>query len=651
MGADGLPQESYSEQQKVLLTARCVNLSARLPTLYAVILVNVAVLSGSFAGSAPPLLTIWLPLVLAGAIGWRIIFWAGVRAGLPDAEVGRRAVRRLPIAGFVLASLLAAWALSLYEYGNEHQRSLVHFITAVVCFTGILGMAHSPPTALAMGTAAIVPSSAVYLAGGHPNAGAVVALQAIVGILLWLVTRSHNRDFEALVLSRQDLEHREREASELAQLSHLQATRDALTGALNRRGILETFQDCLIQPGPPKPWLALIDLDGFKLINDTHGHAAGDTVLKAVSQRIAQCEGLVASGRMGGDEFALVLPGEFDRAKVGEVLDSLANEIVEPIQFGDNRLAIHASIGLHRCTGSRVSDCLERADLALYKAKRNPGTGLSEFTQADERILADKRTITRVFTSADLEHQLSLVYQPIVDCSQRRTIGFEALARWSPDGKNWLPPAQFIQLAETTGRMSDLTGMIVSRTLAECPAWRHDRMLSINLSARDILREDAAPWLAGLVDAAEAPHRHIVFELTETALLDDYRRAADTLDQLRKMGFRIALDDFGTGQSSLSHIHNLPLDHIKIDGSFAQGLAISPSARAIVGTTYMLASQLHLTCVIEGIETAEQETIARSLGLTVMQGFHFSRPVGALEALSGTQAEWRRRPTGPAEAA
>jgi predicted signal transduction protein with EAL and GGDEF domain len=222
-----------------------------------------------------------------------------------------------------------------------------------------------------------------------------------------------------------------------------------------------------------------------------------------------------------------------------------------------------------------------------------------------------------------------------MDCDVGRTVAFEALARWSPDGALWLPPTDFIHLAETTGRMGELTSVILAKALRECRVWDYGCSLNVNLSARDILREDAAPWITKLVYDADAPANKIVFEITETALVNDYRRAADNLAKLREMGFRIALDDFGTGQSSLSHVNNLPLDHIKIDQTFARDMTNSDSSRAIVGTIVALARQLRLECIIEGIETPEQQVIARTLGLRMMQGYHFSRPIRALEAIAG----------------
>lgn len=297
-------------------------------------------------------------------------------------------------------------------------------------------------------------------------------------------------------------------------------------------------------------------------------------------------------------------------------------------------LSIRASVGMHLCTERNVSGSLERADVALYKAKETRNAAIGEFTANDEKAMNEKRSITRIFTSTDFESQLTLVYQPVIDCDAGRTVAFEALARWSPDGAQWLPPTEFIHLAETTGRIGELTSMIVTKALRECRAWDYDCSLNINLSARDILREDAAPWIARLVHEADAPANRVVFEITETALVNDYRRAAHNLDKLRQMGFRVALDDFGTGQSSLSHVNNLPLDHIKIDQSFARDMARSHSSRAIIGTIVALARQLRLECIIEGIETPEQQAVARTLGLRIMQGYHFSRPVTAQEAIA-----------------
>jgi diguanylate cyclase (GGDEF)-like protein len=610
------------------------NLAARLPMLYCVVMVNVVVLALSFHGHAPDYLTLWLPALFVLAACTRALYWLPGKARQRDLATVKHDVGWLPARGFILAFGLAVWALTLYQYGDTTQHSLVHYVTAITCFTGVLGMTHSPATAVTMALSVMLPSSVVFMLGDHPNRFAVVPLQIVVSVLLVMITRGHHRDFVSLELSRQNLARREREAADLAERNHEQAMRDPLTGAMNRRGILAQFEKALAAPSSAFPWLALVDLDGFKLINDTYGHVAGDAVLCAVSGRIDAMPEIVAHGRLGGDEFAIILPGHMSHDKVRAALEVLAEQISGPIPCGDRMLTIRASIGIHLCAQSDVSGSLERADVALYKAKETRNAAIGEFTATDEQAMSEKHSITRIFTSTDFASQLALVYQPIIDCDAGRTIAFEALARWSPDGKEWLPPTDFIHLAETTGRISELTSMILTKALRECRAWEHGCSLNINLSARDILRDDAAPWITKLVYEADAPANRIVLEITETALISDYRRAAYNLDKLRQMGFRIALDDFGTGQSSLSHVNNLPLDHIKIDQSFARDIARSHSSRAIIGTIVALARQLRLECIIEGIETPEQQAIARSLGLRIMQGYHFSRPISAHDAIA-----------------
>lgn len=636
-GADQAAAERIFVTQQssdALIAAYGQNLASRLPMLYCVVLVNIVTLAFFFHGTAPDYLTIWLPAVFVAAAGARAIYWMPAYAKRRAFARFRRDVIWLPVTGGILSLGLSIWALSLYHFGNETQQALVHYITAVTCFTGVLGLTHSPGTAMTMAVAVMVPSSMSFVLHDNPARYPIAALQIVFSVLLVIITRGHHRDFVNLELSRQNLARRERVSADLAERNHVQATRDPLTGAMNRRGILTFFENKLARSGRALPWLALVDLDGFKLINDTYGHAAGDAILCAVSERIEDIPEIAGFGRIGGDEFALLLPGAMDRAQVRAALERLAASISRPISFGDRLVAIRASIGIHKCADGDVGGSLERADVALYKAKETRNAAIGEFTSEDETVMRDKRAIMRVFTSADFESQLSLVYQPIIDCDVGRTVAFETLARWSPDGAQWLPPTDFIHLAETTGRMGELTAVILAKALRECRAWEYGCSLNVNLSARDILREDAAPWIAKLVHDADAPADKIVFEITETALVNDYRRAADNLAKLREMGFRIALDDFGTGQSSLSHVNNLPLDHIKIDQAFALDLAGSHSSRAIVGTIVALARQLRLECIIEGIETPEQQAIARALGLRMMQGYHFGRPIRAAEAIA-----------------
>ena len=610
------------------------NTAKRLPLLYCVILFNIVLLATGFHGTAPLWLTVWIPAVLFGLVAMRAIHWLPGRVARRSNPAIEGDMRRMSVIGPVGSFVLAMWGLALYPYGNLGQQSLVHYITAITCFSGILGLAQSPVTALRVGLVVMIPSTVFFLLQDHPNRWAVSAMQCVVTVLLMMITRRHFGDFVALELSRSELAEQVGVSARQAETNRRQATVDSLTGVANRRAILARLGDALADSETSPPWLALLDLDGFKQVNDTYGHGAGDAVLCTVTERIEQVDQVSDFGRLGGDEFALLLPGELSVETVQKVLGELSAVIREPIRHGDESLRIACSIGIRRTQrGDKAADCIERADAALYKAKGAQTGWIAEFTPADERALAERRAITRVFNSADLESQIALVYQPIVDADSGATVGFEALARWSPDGREWLLPGRFVHLAEATGRIGELTRVVLAKSLAECRAWEHGCSLSINLSARDILSDDAAEWIGAIVAAAAAPPAAIVLEVTESALLTDYNRAAANLVALRNQGFRIALDDFGTGQSSLSHVHRLPLDQLKIDQGFARDLARDPGARAITGTIVALARQLGLTCTIEGIETVEQQIAARALGVRHMQGWLFGRPAPAAEAL------------------
>jgi diguanylate cyclase (GGDEF)-like protein len=608
------------------------NLSHRLPLIYCVVIVNALVLMWTFRRQAPLLPGVIVPLTLIAVVAVRAWYWCPVAvANRPIATVFDD-LARLPGRCLAVSGAFTAWSLVLYIHGSQSEQDVVQYITAITCFAGILSLGQSPRAALTMAVTVMVPESAVILSHDNPNRVVVVGAQTVVAALLVMIAAAYHRDFVRLERSRLELRRNKRRMEKLAESDRQRANRDPLTGSWNRSRLLALIEEGLNEPMAERPWLALIDLDGFKHINGTFGHLAGDAVLSAVSQRISRSPDVAACGRMGGDEFAVLLHGGLDQRRVHALLGLLCQAIAKPVQLGEMNLTLHASIGYYRCVGVSVSACLERADTALYKAKELRKGEVTAFDEADERSLLERQVMTRVFTSANLREQLAVVFQPIVDADTMRPLSFETLVRWSPDGRRLLSPAAFINLAENTGRISEVTHVVLEKALSEFPAWQWGCSLSVNLSAHDILREDAAQWISGLVRKAGAPPESIVFEITETALLRDYGRAAANLAKLRAEGFRISLDDFGTGQSSLAHVHNLPLDQIKIDQSFAQTMSSSDSARAIIGTVLALSRQLGLECTIEGIETIEQQLVARGLGLRRMQGYLFGRPSGAVEA-------------------
>ena len=614
-------------------------ISHRLPLLYLVVVFDAFLLTLRFAGNAP----VWL-LACGACLGLygltRAIYWLPPRVRARSIARQRADLDRMARLGGLSAVLFVAWTLALCLRADADQRALIQYVLAVTMFSGILGLGHAPRTALALAISFPVPATAFFLWANDANAAYVALVQlGVTGILL-LVTYGHHRDFVRLELSRQQLVRRERQAARLAHSHYRQATVDSLTGGMNRRAILARLEHTLHDAaGNCRPWLALVDLDGFKHINDTYGHAAGDAVLQAVNTRIGNARAVAAHGRLGGDEFAILLDGALAPAMALTACQALSAAIAEPIMHNGVRLRLYGSMGLYRATSDTVRGCLERADAALYKAKAIGEGTVCLFGAEDEAALQQRSVITRQFSDCALDERLRLLYQPIHDHRTGCVTGLEAFARWSPDGVNWQSPATFLAIAEATGRTGELTRLVLARALAECPPSATGLELSINLSPRDVLREGAPEVIAGIVAKAGEDPAMIVLEVTERALVSDPRRATAQLQAYRDKGFRIALDDFGAGWSSLSHLRELPLDFIKLDRELAMALAQDPGARAVAGMIVALTWQLGIGCVIEGVETAAQVEAAHALGIHLMQGYYFAHPLQAAQALAAVRRE------------
>jgi diguanylate cyclase (GGDEF)-like protein len=613
--------------------AYALSVSHRAPLLYLVVIFNTLLVAACFHGSAP------LGLVLAGPVMsivavQRASHWLPNKVATRPVEQLRTDLQGMQRLGGWAALVFVAWSLGLYPYGDSGQRELLHFVIAVTMFSAVLGMANSPQTALRLGMAFTLPWSLFLLATGHPNAPAIALAQVFITAILLAMTQIQHRDFVRLELSRQLLVRRERQTAELASAHYRQATVDHLTGGRNRRAILACLEEHLAEPRHAiRPWLALFDLDGFKHVNDTFGHAAGDHVLRTVNQRIGLIEGVTAHGRLGGDEFAILFDGACDADAVTAAARALSFAIREPISFNGATLRLYGSIGLYRAEGDTASTCLERADAALYKAKELGDGAIVAFGPEDELALHRRIAVMRQFNDCALGDRLRLLYQPIFDCRDGRVVGMEALARWSPDGIEWQAPGEFLAIADATGRTGELTRLVLARTLSECRPWETGLEVSINLAARDVVREGLAETIAQIVADAGANPSSVMLEVTERALQIDPKRAAVQLVALREKGFRIALDDFGAGWSSLSQLRDLPLDRIKLDRALVGALSSDPGARAVTGMIVALAWQLGIGCSIEGVESEAQANAARALGIHLMQGYHFGRPEPAAQAL------------------
>lgn len=614
--------------------AYVAGIAARVPVLYLVLLFDVAILTCSYRTVAPGWV-LCLGAVLALIAGVRGQAWRAHRITVQPLEAKRCALARMQTIGGLFALAFMVWTMVLMRYGTFEQRMLVEYVLAVTAFAAMVALAQAPRTALNVALAFSVPALGMFLAARTFDALLLALVQIVFTATMLIAIVTSHREFVQRELANQRLARKLAHTARESLVNYDRATIDDLTGVLNRRAILQRLRDEVARASATPLWLALVDLDGFKHVNDTYGHGAGDAVLRAVAGRTGALAGVVAHGRLGGDEFAILFDAAFDQTQARAACRRLSGMVRQPIPFNGTRLRVLCSIGLYRLDQPDSGACLERADAALYKAKQQGDGAVVLFGPEDEAALRQRALITRQFHDSVLQDRLRLVYQPMIDLRDRRVVGAEAFARWSPDGRIWQPPASFMAMAHATGRMGEVTRLVLSRAIEECRPADHAIALSVNLSPRDVVRDGIAEVLADITLAAGGRPSDLILDVTERALLDDPRRAARQLEAMRAQGFRIALDDFGAGWSSLSQLRDLPLDLIKLNGTLAEALPVDPGARAVVGMIVALSWQLGLECTIKGIETEAQAEAARALGITRMQGFHFGAPDTAAALVAG----------------
>ncbi|WP_176731992.1 putative bifunctional diguanylate cyclase/phosphodiesterase [Micromonospora rhizosphaerae] len=425
--------------------------------------------------------------------------------------------------------------------------------------------------------------------------------------------------------------------------SSYEAVHDQLTGLANRAAMLSKGDQALRQLAHNHPVaLLLLDINQFKEVNDTLGHAAGDQLLRLTASRLralARPGDLLA--RLGGDEFALLLttvPVVGNRTAPMAYALRQAREIAErlaaPTEVSGVRMSVEVSVGVVVADAGTadLTELLRRADIAMYQAKEGGGSVAAYESSRDAASTDQLALLAELREALDADDQLVLALQPAVDLTTGAPTGVEALIRWRHPRRGWLGPADFIRPVENSEQLGAFTRYVLDKALAVAADWARqglDVPISVNLSARSLLDPRLPAEIAEALRRHQVPPRRLVLEITETVVMSELEIIDEVLATLRSMGVRLSVDDFGTGFSSLTFLTRIAVDELKVDRSFVIRMVDSPEAAAIVRTTVGLAHELGLRVVAEGVETAEQRSALAELGCTAAQGYHFFKPMPA----------------------
>jgi diguanylate cyclase (GGDEF)-like protein len=428
---------------------------------------------------------------------------------------------------------------------------------------------------------------------------------------------------------------------------------DALTGLPNRLLFLDRLARLIEHTKRHKDYLfavMFLDLDGFKMINDSLGHVIGDQLLVEAAKRlerslrvsdtVTRIEKLFTLARLGGDEFTILLDQVKDESDATLVADRLITAMAAPFALGGKKVFSSVSVGiaLSSIGYDNPEDMLRDADTAMYRAK-SLGKARCEVFDLEMRA----RVMARLQLETDLRDAIEReefrnFYQPIVSLESGRIIGFEALLRWQHPTRGLLQPSEFIPVAEETGMIRELGWWNLRHACRQAALWNARRngeaplTMSVNLSVKQFLQPNLVTEIGKLLFETGIRPETLKLEITESAVMADPAAAVAMLSQIKSLGIKLSIDDFGTGYSSLSYLHRFPLDTLKIDGSFTKTMIEGGESAEIVRTILPMANSLHLNVIAEGVETAEQLALLRQLRCEFAQGYYFSRPVSAEEA-------------------
>jgi diguanylate cyclase (GGDEF)-like protein len=605
-----------------LVVERFQLIASYMPGLYMTVALLVCVLGYLTRGVASPLFVFsWMALLLVGAT-IRGLHWWNIRKTSGDISVAamRRELARTNYIGVFLCAVFAAIGYAVIKADSL----LLQLAIMMIVWGATVGTAfYLFVLPVAARTVLISTTATASFVFAHSDErilwAAIPALVAMTAALMHQLHRTYE-NFKAVVRSKVVIDKMRQNATTMA-------VTDALTGLPNRRLFEQRLQICVAARRSFA--VAMIDLDGFKAINDIYGHGVGDLFLTQAAQRfgtVFRAAGLLA--RMGGDEFALLVEEFATQEEVVAISQELINSLATPFVSGAIVASMSGSCGVaFRHVDAEADRLVERADLALYEAKAKARGQVVVFSDSLERDAQRRARMEQWLRAAIVNDELSAAYQPIVDMRTGELCGFEALARWRHPELGQVPPTDFIRIAEQAGLIERLTDNLLRKAARAAAAWPSPLKLSFNLSPAQLERPNAGLALLRILMESGFPPSRLEIEVTETTLMADVGAAAAVINDLKEAGARIALDDFGAGYSSFGQLCDLPLDRLKIDKSFVEKMCADQRAANVVRAIIKMCAALDLECVAEGIEREEQMILLRDLGCHKGQGYLFSPPL------------------------
>lgn len=628
------------EHETELNRERFAVLLKQIPTMYAILTVNMLTLVYPHIGRAPDVLTIYIPGVLCTLFVARCIGYLRTKPqNVSDQQIAKR-LNSTMFLSLLLSVIFITWAMFLFTYASDLMLAHIVFFLYITLFSCAFCLLHIMKSAIYLTIVIIVPSFIYLIMQDHLvfKSMAINSLVVSSGII-YLLT-NHYRNFTDLVSQKNILTSQREQLEQMNQKNAQLANLDTLTKLPNRRSFFSQLDSLTKayenQPGA-KFIVGLLDLDGFKRINDIFGHPTGDDLLIKSSERIQDIVGKnITLARLGGDEFGLIVTDAQDMAIISDIADMLCEAMQIPFDLRDGRVQIAATIGFveYPTMANTPQTLFERADYALCYSKQNSKGKPVVFSTEHETIIREISNIEHQLHEANLNEELSIMFQPIVDTQSEKTVGFEALARWHNPVLGNVRPDVFIRSAEQMGTVNKLTTILLKKALKLACEWPEEVYMSFNLSIYDLASHETILNIVNIVEKSNFDAKRIVFEVTETAVMHDFEKAIEALNLLKAQGAQIALDDFGTGYSSLSYVQKMPLDRLKIDRCFITEIDVDKNTRNIVRTIIDLCNNLNLYCIVEGVETEDQLLALQQVGGRYVQGYYFSRPLKQEDALA-----------------